>query len=405
MKSVLRLLPVAVLALGAAACGSDDSGSSSTSPPPEAATTAPSEGSSTTTSAGTGTSASPAAAGPGYLTSVCPNPIKIQLQWYPQPDPYAMVFGLIGDGKVDTAAASYSGPAVADPDQTIEIIGGGPLAGYQSTTSLMYANPDILLGDMNMDESIANSKTFPTVGVIGPFLKSPLALMFNPDVQDFKTIADVKAAGTTVLVTQSAVFAQAMIGLGLLDESQVDFSFDFGPARFVDSNGDIGQQSFVTHDPYEYSHSDFWGKPVSEVLLADSYPTYQNVLTVTPDNLTAEADCLERLVPLMQQAMVDYVAEPTPINDLMVELSSDLNNPASFTAESMAFTTDAMQQNGLLGNTEGTSTYGSFDLDRVAYLVEILTPVFDGQENFDPAVTAAQLATNDFIDPAIGLDG
>jgi hypothetical protein len=383
MKPTLRLLPIAALTIGAVACGSDDSGSP--------------------TSTGAASDSTAGGLGAGYLTSVCPDPVKIQLQWYPQPDPYAMVFGLIGEGELDEATASYSGPALADPDQTIEIIGGGPLAGYQSTTSLMYANPDILLGDMNMDESIANSKTYPTVGVIGPFLKSPLALMFNPDVHDFETIADVKEAGTTVLVTQSAVFAQAMIGLGLLDESQVDFSFDFGPARFVDSNGDVAQQSFVTHDPYEYSHADYWGKPVDEVLLADSYPTYQNVLTVTPANLAAEADCLERLVPLLQQAMVDHVADPAPINELMVELSTALNNPAAFTAESLAFTTEAMQGSGLLGNTEGTTTYGSFDLERVSYLVEILTPVFDGQENFDPAVTAEQLATNEFIDPAIGL--
>jgi hypothetical protein len=190
----------------------------------------------------------------------------------------------------------------------------------------------------------------------------------------------------------------------LLDESQVDFSFDFGPSRFVDTNGDIAQQSFVTHDPYEYAHGAYWGKPVDEVLLADSYPTYQNVLTVTPDKLAAEADCLERLVPLLQQSMVDHVADPAPINELMVDLSTDLDNPAAFTTESLQFTTEAMQASGLLGNTEGTTTYGSFDLDRVAYLVEILAPVFEGQENFDPAVTAAQVATNEFIDPSIGLD-
>jgi hypothetical protein len=392
MKPVLRLLPVVAIAFGAVACGGDDSESSPSS-------TASRDATGTTAESGAST---PGAA--GYLTSVCPDPIKIQLQWYPQPDPYAMAFGLIADGELNEATAGYSGAAIADPDQTIEIIGGGPLAGYQSTTSLMYANPDILLGDMNLDESIANSKTFPTVGVIGPFLKSPLALMFNPEVHDFETIEDVKAAGTTVLVTQSAVFAQAMIGLGLLDESQVDFSFDFGPARFVDTNGDVAQQSFTTHDPYEYLHADFWGEPVEDVLLADSYPTYQNVLTVTPTNLAAEADCLERLVPLLQQSMVDYMADPAAINELMVGLSSDLDNPANFSPESLQFTTDAMRDSELLGNTEGTTTFGSFDLERVAYLVEILTPVFDGQQHFDPAVTAAQLATNEFIDPTIGFD-
>jgi len=30
--------------------------------------------------------------------------------------------------------------------------------------------------------------------------------------------------------------------------------------------------------------------------------------------------------------------------------------------------------------------------------------VFAGEQNFDPGVTAAQLATNEFIDPSIGFD-
>jgi hypothetical protein len=393
-----------LLAFAAVACGSDEPDIESSGAPSTADAAEPSSTSSPDAEADPASAPDDEARGPGYLTSVCPDPIKVQLQWYPQPDPYAAVFGLIDGGELDGDAASYTGPMHADPDQTLEIIGGGPLAGYQSTTSLMYADSEILLGDMNMDESISNSASFPTVGVLGPFVTSPLALLYNPEVHDFSSMDDVREAGTTVLVTQSATFASAMIGLGILDESQVDFSFDFGPARFVDSNGDIAQQSFVTHDPYEYLNSEFWGRPVASVLLADSYPSYQNVLTVTPENLEAEADCLERLVPLVQQSMVDYVADPVPMHELMVELSDGLGNPAAFTMESLEFTYDSMLSNGLVGNTGVTSTFGSFDMDRVAEVIEILDPVFDGDESFDPAVTGDQVATNNFIDPTIGLD-
>lgn len=409
MNAAVRVLPILALGFVAAACGGDDDSTSESTPAP-----APSEAPTTAAGTAPATDAEPpateAASGPavgeaGYLTSVCPDPIKIQLQWYPQPDPYAMDFGLISDGTLDAEAATYSGPAAADPDQTIEIIGGGPLVGFQNTTSLMYADPDILLGDLNMDESIAQSKNFPTVGVLAPFLTSPQALMFSPDAIEATSISDLKELGTTVLVTQSATFAQALIELGLLDESQVDFSFDFSPARFVDAEGAIAQQGFITSDEFEYEHSDYWGKPVDHLLLSDEYPIYQNVMVVTPDKLESEADCLTRLVPLMQQSMVDYFVDPTPINDILVDVSTELGNPAVLTAESLGYAADTMLGEGLVGNTPGTETFGAFDAARVEEFAGIVVPLFAGQENIDPDVTADQLFTNEFVDPSIGFAG
>jgi hypothetical protein len=377
----IRALAVAFgLVLAAAGCGgaSDDSSSSASAAPTGKA---------------------------GSLTSVCPSTIKIQLGWYPQPDPYAMVFGLLApNGKLDTDKASYTSTALADPDQKIEIIGGGPLVSYQQVSSLMYTDPDILLGDVSLDEAIAQAKKFPTVGVIAPFEKSPLGLMYNPDAVSFKSLADVKNSKTTVLAASGQTSIAALVGLGKLDKGQVDSSYKYSPAQFVAANGKIAQQAFATEEPYAYEHSAFWKKHVDVLLLADQgYPNYQNDFAATPENLKSKAACLKRLVPLMQQSMIDYFKSPAAVNTLIADLSAKLKNPTPVTIGSEEFAAEAMRSRGLVANAKGSSTFGQFDSARVQNMVGIVTPVFKATANFDPNVKPDALFTNKFLDPAIGF--
>lgn len=65
-----------------------------------------------------------------------------------------------------------------------------------------------------------------------------------------------------------------------------------------------------------------------------------------------------------------------------------------------------MRDEGLVGNGKNR-TVGDFDLDpggRVARLVNITTPVFTAQRKaLAPDLSAASIATNEFLDPSIGL--
>lgn len=380
IKHIHALAVAFGLVLATAGCGGDSSASSAT------------------TSVTTGTA--------GSLTSVCPSTIKIQLGWYPQPDPYAMVFGLLAPGgKLDTKKASYTSTALADPDQKIEIIGGGPLVSYQQVSSLMYTDPDILLGDVSLDEAIAQAKKFPTTSVIAPFEKSPLGLMYNPDAVSLTSLQDVKDSRTTVLAASGQTSIAALVGLGKLDKSQVDSSYKYSPAQFVAANGKIAQQAFATQEPYAYEHSSFWKKPVDVLLLADQgYPNYQNDFAVTPQNLKSQAACLKRLVPLMQQSMLDYFESPDAVNAVIADLSTDLKNPTPVTIGSEEFAAETMRSEGLVGNAKGSSTFGLFDSARVQTMVETVTPVFTGTANFDPEVEPEALFTNEFLDPSIGFN-
>jgi hypothetical protein len=356
-----------------------------------------------------GPSASPpasATSGAVDLAGVCPNPIVIQTGWLPQPE-RAFMYELIGpNGTHDASAGVYSGPALADPGVTVEVRSGGPAVGFQSGTSLIYSDRKILLFDGDFDAMISDSKKFPVVGVMAPLEKNPQMLMYDPATYNFNSIEDIKASGATVLVEPNATYAKVFVGLGKLDQKQIDDSYDFSPARFVADRGKLVLQGFATSEPYLYEHTiKAWMKPAKFILNHDAgYPTYGVTVAARPDTITSEADCLKVLVPLLQKGMVRYMQEPEPINALLVKLSAEENSPSPLTAGQATYAYDTMKQAGIV-STGVTPAIGDFELDRVQQVIDLVGPVFQAQHvnTFDPDVTANQMVTNQFIDPSISL--
>ena len=81
-----------------------------------------------------------------------------------------------------------------DTGVKIEVRSGGPAIGFQSVTSQLYGDPNVLLGYVSTDEQISNSSTFPTKAVVAPFNINPQIIMWDPATYpNVKTIADLKA--------------------------------------------------------------------------------------------------------------------------------------------------------------------------------------------------------------------
>ena len=88
--------------------------------------------------------------------------------------------------------------------------------------------------------------------------------------------------------------------------------------------------------------------------------------------------CLTELIPVMQQAWVDYLNDPKPITDKLIEineihdgfwaLSEGLNEAGIALVESDGFA---------LNSPDGT--YCSFDPERVQGLYDILAPIYAEQ--------------------------
>src|SRR6202008_644077 len=108
--------------------------------------------------AGGGTDTSAA----GDLTGVCPDPLVVQTDWFPEPE-HGGLYQLIGtDGEADAAEGVYTGP-LGDTGIDLEIRAGGPFLGGQSTSAQMYADPDIFMGYVATDELIKDSGEQPLV--------------------------------------------------------------------------------------------------------------------------------------------------------------------------------------------------------------------------------------------------
>ena len=335
------------------------------------------------------------------LAGVCPNPLVIQTGWYPDAS-RAWFWGLVEGGEIDANGGRYSGPAKADPNLTIEIRAGGPLTGFQQNNSLLYSDRDILIADQHLDAMVSASRDFPTVAVMAPMQKHPQILMWDPDDLDINDITDIRDSGATVLVSANLPYPFALAGLGLLDESQIDDSWDFSPTRFIAEDG-IVQQGFVIDAPYNYENDiEAFGKPVEYILVSEAgYPNYGPIATVHPETMETEADCLAAFVPVLQQEVLSYLDDPLTTNELSVELAAAFSSPVPLTLAHEQDAANKMISDDLIGNGP-SGILGEFDLDRVQTVIDIVTPVLVAQgAAVDTELTAEELVTNDFLDPSI----
>jgi hypothetical protein len=402
-RAPLALLAGAALVL--AACGGDDSDAADTTAAPAATTAAPDA-----TTAAPGTTAAASGGGTAAdlyttpLQGVCPDNIVFQTNWWPEVD-HALAYQLIGpDGKIDTSNNTYSGP-LGSTGVNLEIRAGGPAIGYQNVTSLFYQDDSIYLGLMGTDEQVANSAEQPSTSILAWYQQSPQIFLWgNPD-WDFKSVKEIGESGETVLAFESGTYLDVFTGEGLLTPEQIDTSYQGGPARFVAADGNIVQQGFITAEPYALEHeTPEWNKPVKFLLVSPEYPVYQNSIAVRSDKVAEETPCLKLLVPLLQQAAVDYEANPGPVNDLLVKYVSQIDG-GGFTL-SAGGVADAVQKQieyKIVANGPD-GVFGSFDDARVQTIIDTLTPalVKEGKTPKD-GLAPSDLYTNEFLDPSIKL--
>lgn len=338
----------------------------------------------------------------GSLAAVCPATVVVQTDWYATPE-RSPAYNLIGpDGEIDVDKGAYVGE-IGDTGVTAEIRLGGPFIGGQPVTAQMYTDDTIDLGVVATDIAIRDYEKFPTRGVFTMMQKSPFMVMFDPaKFPEVKTWDDVKATGAPVLHAQGVSWVDYLVHEGLVDEKQLDGSFDGSPSRFVADDGALFQQGYVSNEPYRWEHDVAeWAKPTAHLMLADAgYQVYQQAYAVRADDEETLSPCLKELVPLLQQSEIDYLKDPKPVNDTLIEIADAIKDGPPITPGGNENSVKVQVEAGLVANGPD-GAYGSFDVARVDSVIETMTAVLKDGGKDVPEITGDELVTNDYIDPEI----
>ncbi|WP_210245240.1 hypothetical protein [Martelella alba] len=348
------------------------------------------------------------------LGDVCPNPLILQKDWLAEAE-QGMIYQLIGSGgKMESG--KYTGP-LGSTGIDLEILEGGGGIGLgdgETAYSALYMGnsragvvPDIAYQEL--DNSFIFSKRFPVVGVFAPLDVAPTALLWDkatyPD--GFKSIDDLKVfaasdKGKIYVSTIKRTFGRNLVDEGVPEDAFIE-GYRGDLENFVTHNGSWLNQGFVTNEVYKLENGQNWSKPIDYLLINDlGYRNYTGMLSVAKNRLDELTPCLTKLVPLFQQAAVDYANDPAEVNAVIYEFNEGGNAVGWWKTDKdlLAYASKAMVDNHLIGNGPD-DTIGDFDMDRVAEMLEIVRPTLDERSDMD--VKPEDVVTNQFIDPAIGL--
>ena len=432
MKKKRRLLlgiaVICISALIAASCGDDDD-DATPAPATDAPTTdapapteaAPAPTTDAPTTAAPTTAAPPAAASDDMrpsiedlkntdLSGICPDPLIIQTDWFPEPE-HGHSYQLVGvDGEIDTTNGYYTGP-LYNTGIDVQVRAGGPYIGFGSPSQQFYSDPDIFMAYVNTSDALKFYKNTPTVAVLTNFEVGPQILMWDPALYgSFDTFEEIGDSGATVLYFAGANYMDLLLDRGDLDAANVDDSYDGSPGRFI-AEGDLVQQGFATSEPYRYENDiEGWLKPVEFKLIHDSgHEIYQSAVSVRPEALTDpdQRACLEAVVPIMQADIVDYMNEPDAMNVRLDEIVKALDSFWTSSIPAHNWATQQMKDLGLV--TDGDNNMvGDMDEARVARFIDLMSPIHtkNGVEGFEEGAdipSASDLFTNEFLYPDISL--
>jgi len=343
----------------------------------------------------------------------CPSTIRIATDWFPEAE-HGHLFQLVGPGYTfeNTSEYSTTGPLYFDGKPTgvnISIVSGGSARSdfLQPDGMLYLSNEDFLLGYVGNDEAVVHSTSAPTVGIFAPLEKDPQMLMWDPSVlTDVHSIADLGKAGTSVNVFPGGYYIDYFLHEGILKPEQIDTTYDGSPGKFIASGGTIAQQGFASAEPYQYEHVfEDWMKPVDYELINDAgYPKYAAVVSTKPEYISEYADCFKALVPILQQAEVDYYADPSGANSIIIEAVENYATFWTYTPELAEYSVATQLEKGLVGNGPD-DIVGNVDVDRVQALIDAATAIYkdDQEKAIRTDLTPADLFDDQFIDPSIGF--
>ncbi|MFN3254273.1 MAG: hypothetical protein ACE37B_01125 [Ilumatobacter sp.] len=315
--------------------------------------------------------------------AVCPSNLVIQTDWFPELE-HGGTYQLIGPGGTASKdTVSYSGPVqpqyAVGGLETIEI----RTVNFDKSNASVLADGDADMAYITSSDIIKDSGAIPLVGIAKTLDQDPQMVMWDPTLHDIQSPEDIAATGAQVLHFPGTSYIDYMISAGQMTAEQSNPSYDGSDGAWVADGGTFFQQGFATNEIYKYENDIAWkdGAPadVSFYTVGElGFENYPAVITMLQSRAEELDECLQVLVPAMQQAWIDFLADPKPVTDRLITineehdgfwaLSEGLNEAGMGLIESEGYA---------LNSADGT--YCSLDEDRLQTLYDILAPIYADQ--------------------------
>ena len=333
--------------------------------------------------------------------AACPETVVFQTDWFPQAE-HGGLYHLMGDDFITSKeTGSTVGSLVVDgvpTDRRIEIRAGGPYLQSPVVTE-MYQDDSITLGYVGTDVAVSRFSDAPTLAVFNALTINPQVVLWNADDHpEATTLAEVADAVRAIYVFGEPTWMRYFINQGLVDESQVDSNYQ---GNLVLATEDVAHQGFLTSEPYKYATLDSGAIRTNHVLIHDmGWNSYAQNLAVRSDRLEELRPCLEDLVPVLQQAQLDYIASPDRANEIIVAAVATLDSYWTQTLEDTNASVQAQREFGIIGNGD-TATFGDLEDARVRDFLSKIIPIVRERGIDVPDLEPTDVATNEFLDPSI----
>jgi hypothetical protein len=337
------------------------------------------------------------------LSDTCVSPIVVQTDWYPQAE-HGGIYELLGsDYTVDAQRGATTGSLVfqgTDTGVDLEIRAGGPFIESPVVTEL-FLDDAIMFGYVGSDVALSRYGEAPTLAVFNALTINPQVILWNASEHPgVATIAEIANEVPAVSVFGDRPYMRYLVSEGVVPNDKVDTNYK---GSLMLATDDIAHQGFATSEPFRYANLESGSIETAYQLVHDAgWTSYPQNLAINKLRLETLRPCLAKLVPMMQQAQIDFVASPDRTVATILDVVEQFDTTWSQSAELANYAIATMKELGIVGNGD-TTTFGDFESPRLDEFIVRATPILREQGLTIPDLTASDIATNEFLNPDITL--
>lgn len=337
------------------------------------------------------------------LSDTCVSPIVVQTDWYPQAE-HGGIYELLGsDYTVDAQRGATTGSLVfqgTDTGVDLEIRAGGPFIESPVVTEL-FLDDAIMFGYVGSDVALSRYGEAPTLAVFNALTINPQVILWNASEHPgVTTIAEIANEVPAVSVFGDRPYMRYLVSEGVVPNDKVDTNYK---GSLMLATDDIAHQGFATSEPFRYANLESGSIETAYQLVHDAgWTSYPQNLAINKLRLETLRPCLAKLVPMMQQAQIDFVASPDRTVAMILDVVEQFDTTWSQSAELANYAIATMKELGIVGNGD-TTTFGDFESPRLDDFIVRATPILREQGLTIPDLTASDIATNEFLNPDITL--